>query len=300
MLTVTQAGADAILPRANTQIVGLKAQATRMSVPILIAGVSTLGIAGACFSEYYSAGVGFHAAFPVKTNGQSLADELVSLRLPIIFCLLAGDAILQVVPNRAKAALDGLMHGIGVWAILLLLFGVGAFMFSATFLTLGSAEDVGFASSFVGWALAIASASMFAISFLASHALLGKLFGVVPTIATGWRERAAIKAGERLIREVEADQTRAESIRSTVTEMEKPNALKRKAANEAGSITGKYIAEAHDMVASRKVRGDVELGPDDRSDTPDVPLAALEERYAELKQYSADHFYSLLLKQKES
>lgn len=299
MSTETQAGADAILRRGHAQIVGLKAQATRMSVPMLIAGVSTLGVVGACVSEFYSAGIGFHAAFPMKSDGTSLAGELMTLRYPIIFCLLAGDVILHAISGRAKKLLDGVTHGLGLGAIMLLLFGVGAFMFSATFLTLGNGDDQGFSSHLVGLALAVASASMFSLSFLASHALLGKLFGKVPTIATGWRERAHIKAGMRLIREVESRGASVEAGRNAVAEMEKPDALIRKTANEAGSITGKYQAIAHDLVKSRELRGDTEIGPNDESRIPDVPLAALEGRRADLAPYTYEYFFNLL-KQKEA
>lgn len=299
MLTITQPSADAVLRRALTQSAALKAQATPITVPILIAGVSTLGILGACFSEFYSAGVGFHAAFPVKSDGTSLAGELMNLRYPIIFCLLAGDVILLAISGRTKKLLDGLTHGLGLGAILMLLFGVGAFMFSATFLTLGNGDDQGFASHFVGLALAVASSAMFGLSFLASHALLGKLFGVVPTIAAGWRERRHIKAGDRLIRDVETRGAHVEVGRNAVAEMDKPDALIRKTANEAGTITGKYQAIAHDLVASRKVLGDAEVSPNDRCDVPNVPLDALERRQADLVPYTYEHFFNLL-KQKEA
>lgn len=293
------AGDDAILRRAQSQTATLRGNTTPIAVPSLISSICLIGIICACISEFYSAGVGFHAAFPVKSNGQSLAGELMSLRLPIIFCLLAGDAILQAVPNRAKRVLDAVTHGLGIWAILLLLLGVGAFMFSATFLTLGNGDDQGFASHFIALALGIASASMFTLSFLACHAMLGKLFGAIPIIASGLAQRGKIRAGEMLIRNVEAARTRVEGIRIIVAEMEKPDVLARKAANEAGAIVGTYTAQAHDLVESRKIRGEATLGPDDRSAIPDVPLDALERRYADLKQYTANYFFNLL-KNKES
>lgn len=287
--------ADAILRWAETENAKARGAKTQLLVPSLVGFFCLIGVICACISEYYSAGVGFHAAFPVKSNGESLANALMSLRLPIIFCLLAGDAILQAIPNRAKAVLDGITHGLGIWAILLLLFGVGAFMFMATFLTLGNADDVVFASRFVGWALAIASAAMFSLSFLACHAMLGRLFAVIPVVAGGLSQRSTIRAGDALIRTVQTDRAEMESLRNLVSEMEKPDALVRKAANDAGSITGKHIANAHDLMASLKIRGDNALGPDDDTDgVPDVPFAVLEERYAAIKQYTSTYFFNLL------
>lgn len=293
------AGDDAILRRAQSQTATLKGNTTPIAVPSLVGGICLIGIICACISEYYSAGVGFHAAFPVKSNGESLAGELMSLRLPIIFCLLAGDAILQAVPNRAKRVLDTLTHALGIWAILLLLLGVGAFMFSATFLTLGNGDDQGFASHFIALALGIASAAMFTLSFLACHAMMGKLFAAVPNVVRGMAERLTIRAGVKLIRAVEAKRVQRDAIGNTVFDLEKPDALERKAAHEAGAIVGTYTAQAHDLVETRRIRGDAELGPDDRSAIPDVPLEALERRYADLKQYTADYFFNTL-KNKES
>lgn len=299
MTTQTYTGDDAILRRAQSQLETLKGSATSIAVPSLVGAVCLVGIICACISEYYSAGVGFHAAFPVKSDGESLAGELMSLRLPIIFCLLAGDAILYAIQGRAKRVLDAMTHGLGIWAILLLLLGVGAFMFSATFLTLGTGDDQGFASHFIALALGIASAAMFTLSFLACRAMMGKLFAAVPTIVDGLTERRKIRIGEKLIRAVDAKRVKADAIRNAVADMEKPDALARKAANEAGAIVGNYTAQAHDLVESRKIRGDAELGPADRSAVPDVPLDALERRYADLKQYTADYFFNIL-KNKES
>jgi hypothetical protein len=299
MTTTIYSGDDAILRRAQSQIATLKGDAQPIALPSLVGIICLAGIICACISEYFSAGVGFHAAFPVKSNGESLAGELMSLRLPIIFCLLAGDAILQAIPNRAKRVLDVLTHGLGIWAILLLLLGVGAFMFSATFLTLGNGDDQGFASHFIALALGIASAAMFTLSFLACHAMMGKLFTAVPTIILGLGQSFKIRTGEKLIRAVEAKQVKAEALRNTVADLEKPDALARMAANEAGAIVGTYTAQAHDLVESRKIRGDAELGPADRSTVPDVPLASLEQRYGDLKQYTATYFFNVL-KQKEA
>lgn len=295
----TYAGDDAILTRAQAELAKLRGQQTPMMVPALIALVCLVAITCACVSEFFSAGIGFQAAFPTKSDGTSLADALMTLRYPIIFCLLAGDVILQSVPNRAKFLLDWLTHSVGVWAILVLLFGVGAFMFSATFVTLGSGDDQGFASHFVGLALGLASAAMFTLSFLATHALMGKLFSVIPVIAKGLAERKHIKAGELAIREVEASRKLAEGLRSAVTELEKPDAIKRRTANEAGAIVGKHIAAAHDMVASAKAMGSAQVEPQDRVEVPRVPLAALEARLADLKAYTSDYFFNLL-KQKEA
>jgi len=230
----------------------------------------------------------------VKSDGTSLANDLISLRYPIIFCLLAGDVVLTVIPSRARAMLDGLIHSLGVGAILSLLFGVGAFMFSATLLTLGADGGQGFAGHLVGLALGVASAAMFTLSFLASHAMMGKLFEVLPVIAAGRAERAQIATGDALVSDLEAQRTRVEGLRATIVEMEQPDLLRRKAANEAGVIVGMNASEAYDLAASRRLRGDKDVEPGDHSEVPDVPLEALEQRYADLAPYTSEYFFNLL------
>lgn len=296
MSTVSTQSADAILRRAHSQLIQCKARATPMAVPILIAVACLLGILGACYSEYYSAGIAFKSAFPEMPNDKGLGHELQTLRAPLIFCLLIGSAFLQVVPGRAKTLLDWMTHGVGLSTILLLLFGVGSFMAATIFLTLGGGDEQGMASKTVGIALAVASSVMFALSFVASHGFMGRLFGVIPTISTGIGERLRIKAGERLIRDVEARGADVDSRRVVIAEMEKPDALVRKSAKEAGTITGKYIAATHDLVGSLKAIGDAEIGPNDIRDVPNVPLAGVEARHADLAPYTYQYFYDLILK----
>lgn len=298
-MTTIYAGDDAILRRGQSQNATLKGAATPIAVPGLVGILCLIGIICACFSEYYAAGLAFHSAFPVKSDNTSLAGELSSLRLPIIACLLVTTAILHAIPNRAKAVLDWVFHILGAWGILILLAAVGAFMLSASLLTLGGGTDLGLSEQFIGLALGIASSVMFGLSYLSAHAMMGKLFVAVPIIIEGLAQRLKIRTGEKLIRTVEAERVKAEAIRSTFNEMEKHDALARKAANEAGAIVGTYTAQAYDLVESRKIRGDTELGPADRSTVPDVPLAALERRYAALQQYTATYFFNIL-KNKES
>ncbi|WP_067734187.1 hypothetical protein [Novosphingobium naphthalenivorans] len=288
---------DAMLQRASSQLAELASTRTRLLMPSLTAIGCAIGIVAACCAEFYSSGVGFHAAFPMKSDGTSLAAELASLRYPIILALLFGDIMLFAFPNKLKAMLDGLLSMFGVGVILTLMAGIGAFMFAATFLTLGSGDGQGAIGSVLGVALGAASAAMFSLSFLASHAMLGKLFAVMPVIATGWGERQHIAAGKALLRDVHDRQQRIVRYRSIVTDAEVPDALARKAANEAGVIVGMVMADAHDLVDSGAARGDAELGPDDRSDVPDVPQAALEKRLADLETYTADYFFNLLTKE---
>ncbi len=288
-----------ILPRVFNQVELRRVQKTPLLVPAVIAMFCALGIAGACSAEFFSAGIGFHAAFPVKSDGTSLAPEMMSLRYPIVFCLLAGDVLLQAIPHRPSFLLNRLLGVIGMGACILLLFGVGAFMFSSTLLTLGSGDGQGFMGHLVGLALGMAAASMFTLSFLACHTMMGKLFAVFPVIAKGHAERKAIAQGDALVKSLEAHRVRMDAIGKTIAELEQPHALCRKAANEAGVITGVVAAELHDMCASRAMRGDAEIRPHDRVDVPDVPLDALKARYADLQKYTAEYFFNLL-KQKEA
>lgn len=294
MTTKTMPDGDAALRRAAAEIAAKRERMTPIVVPLIIAALCLLGVGGACLSEYYSAGIAFHAAFPTKSDGTGLASELISLRLPIIFCLLLGGVIVRAFSGRAGAAVDGILKTIGFWAILVLLFGIGAFMFASMFLTLGTADDQGFAGHVAGFALAVAGSAMFTLSFCASHLLTGRLIAVVPIIAKGLRERADIRADEALQRETEASAARISVHEATIAEMEKPDALVRKAANEAGAIVGKYIAEAHDLVASRQAVDDDDVDDRDTWDAPRAPLQALQARYDDLKPYTATYFFNLL------
>jgi hypothetical protein len=297
-LTYEGTGSD-VLRRAQASLEASRAQRTPLLLPYLSASFFILLIVGACCSEFYSAGVGFHAAFPTKSDGTSLADDLMSLRYPIIFCLLAGDVVLNAITGPMKAALDRWIHRIAIVAILLLLLGVGAFMFSATLLTLGGEAGQGFAGRFVGLALGIASAGMFTLSFVASHTMIGQLLVVLPKIAAGSTERSRIAAGDAVVSEIEARRTRIESLQATIAELEKPDALRRKAANEAGVITGMVTAELHDLCASRAAMGDAEVEPQDDCQVPDLPLAVLQQRYGDLKLYTSEYFFDVI-KQKEA
>jgi hypothetical protein len=299
MTTTTNMGDSNIESRARNELERRRAQLRPLAVPYAVAGACCVFIGAACVTEFYSAGVGFHAAFPQKSDGTSFADQIMSLRYPIIFCLLAGDVLLQAAPSQASAILNRVIHGIGLGAILMLMVGIGGFIFCAVFLTLGSGDGQGFASHIVGLALGIASAAMFSLSFLGSHTLMGRLFAVVPVIAAGRAERAKIAAGDAVIRDLETHRARVENCRSAVSDMEKPDTLRRRAANEAGTITGMVMAELHDVCASRAAMGDAEVEPQDESEVPDVPLAVLEARAADVERYTADHFLNVL-KQKEA
>jgi hypothetical protein len=296
MTTMLYTGDDAILRRAQSQIVMLKDNATPITVPSLVAALCLIGIICACISEYYAAGLAFHSAFPVKSDGASLAGELSSLRLPIIVCLLVTTAILHAVPNRAKMVLDWAFHVLGAWGIIILLAAVGVFMLSASLLTLGDGTSLGLSGQFIGLALGVASSLMFGLSYLSAHAMFGKLFVAVPTIVQGLAQRQNIRAGEKLIGAVEAKRATRESIRNDITELEKPDAMARITANEAGAITGKYQAIIHDLVASRKAMGDAEVGPDDVAPpSSTVPLGSLEQRQSDLAHYTVQHFFDLIL-----
>lgn len=292
-------GHDATLRHARSEIEKRRGQSTALSLPSLMILFCILGILGACCSEIYSAGVGFQAAFPTKSDGTGLAEEMMTLRYPIVFCLLIGGIWLRCVPNQIAAALDRVLNGVGLLVILILLFGIGTFMFSATSLSLGSDDGLGTAGHLVGVTLGAASAAMFALSFLGSHALIGKLVEALPIVANGWAERRKIAAGEALIQSVEGRGKQLQADRSTLADMQKPNVIARKTAVEVGSIVGMVQADFHDLCASRKIRGDTELDVDDLTDVPDVPLAALEQRCKELEPYNFTYFFNLL-KQKEA
>jgi hypothetical protein len=297
MLNDTKPTAHASLRRGRTQLAERKAHLTPFALFIVTAMFCILGISGACYAEYYASGIAFTAAFPA--DGAALTDDLQALRLPLIACLLIGGAMIHAIPGRAKKWLDWLTHSIAFWAILFLLFGVGLFVGSTVFLTLGSGEEQTLAGSYAGIGLALASLSMFSLSFAVCHVAWGKLFGVVPAIVKGLTERRRLDADGLIIREAEVLAARIEAGRNAIAEMDKRDALARKAATEAGVIAGEYQAIAHDLVASREAMGDVEVGPDDEVHVPQVPLKSLQVREAEIARYSFEYFLTLILKHKK-
>jgi hypothetical protein len=288
--------ASVILRRAHYQNAAAEKNATPLRQPIVTAATCSIIAIAACTAEYYTGGLAFSSAFPVTNgSGAEVANELSSLRFPIIFSLLAGHVIFRKIGGRAAKMLDALTMGIGGGAIMLVLWGVGMFLFSTVYLTLGNADEVGAASQSAGQGLAIASALLVTVSFLVCHIMLGRLAEVSPAIAQALRERERIKKGKQQIANVERLGARVDVGRMTISEMERPDTLKRKAANEAGLIVGNCVAEVNDMLVCRKSLGDTELGPDDKSDVPaEISLEMLEQRFADLKRYSAQYFFTLL------
>ncbi len=294
---------DAILRRGHAAAEDTRAKLASMTMSYLIAVGCGLGILIAACMEVFSATVGFRAAFPTLSDGTSLADAIMPMAYAIGFYMLLGSVLLSGIIARFGRGIGWLLDGLGLIAIVVMLLAIGLFMFSATFQTVGDGDgqDVfTMLAGFSGPALGLMCASLFTVSFLAAHKLAALLLKRLEVITGGRAERAKLAALDKAIATVGDDQRRVESGRHSVAELAKPDALRWKAASEAGRIVGPVIAQAHELCASRNMMGDTELGPDDVSDIPELSPAALiqlEKLLADLKQYTTQHFFNLLKKE---
>jgi len=293
---------DAILRRGHAAAEEARAKLATMTMSYLIAVGCVLGILAAACMEVFSATVGFRAAFPTLSDGTSLADAIMPMAYAIGFYMLLGSVLLSGLISRLGTGIAWLLDGLGLIAIVVMLLAIGLFMFSATFQTVGDGDGQGtFAmlAGFSGPALGIMCASLFTVSFLAAHKLAAILLKRVEVIAAGRGERAKLADLDKANTTVVDDRRRVETSRHGVAELAKPDALRWKAASEAGRITGLVTAQAHELWASHKMMGGIELGPDDVSDIPELPpagLAQLEQLLADLKKYTTQHFFNLLKK----
>ena len=293
---------DAILRRAHAVAEAARAKKLALFMSYLIAVACGLGIVAAGCMEVFSALTGFKAAFPTLSDGTSLADSIQPMAYAIGFYMLLGSVLLHGIMVRVGSGIAWVLDGLGLIALLAMLLAAGLFMFSATFQTVGDGDGQGVFGALAGFsgpALGIMCASLFTVSFLSAHKLAGMLLKRLDVIAVERAERAKLVDRDKAIITVVDDKRRVETSRHGVAELAKPDALRWKAASEAGRITGLVTAQAHELWASHKMMGGIELGPDDVSDIPELPpagLAQLEQLLADLKQYTTQHFFNLLKK----
>jgi hypothetical protein len=277
--------AAAIMARGQT---GLEAE--RKSLPLLgftyfKASVSAIGLVAACAAEMFSLTVALHAQYPALSDGIDLGAEMLSMRYGIGAVMLLAPAVLHDDGNATAGPIRRFVRKARLVPVMAILGGMATFMFASVSQSTGVEGD---RVDLAGLGLGIVCGGLFAASFLASNVLMGKLLSALRTILGARDQRERIADIERELAAADACASDIAALRRSIADKEAPDALIRKAADEAAAVVGK--------IASREATGDVELGPDDTTDIPDVPLAALDRLQSYLKQFTPAYFVNLLKK----
>ena len=292
---------DAVRRRAQEAAEAARAKRKPLWLDCTKAGACVLLMASAAYTEVMSATIAIDAAYPRMSDGTSQADAIMGLRYSLAFYALLGHVLISAVTGRLAVGVNWLLGGLGLIALVIMLFGMGLFSFSGTALTLNSDGEAsglfGLLSGMAGPALGMVCASLFIISFLAAHVLAGKLFSKLGLISSALTERARLARLDAEISNANSTAAKIEAERREIAEMAAPGALVRKAATEAARIVGNVTAHAHEAVMTRKSHEGVDLSDDDEAPLRDVPLSLLEQMLADLKQYTPAYFTKLLKKE---
>lgn len=285
---------DDILKRAQVGREALAATVEPMFMLYLAVTLCLSGLIAACFCELFSMTVAIDAQFPPTSDGSSLADTVMPMRYYIPVYLLLGHVLVRAFCDRLGRRINGLVDMFGILPIILMMGAMMVFMFSSTAQTTGGDEQ-GTLAAMAGPALGAICASLAAVSFLAAHALAGKLLEALKGLIAGRKLRSQITDIDR---ELEAEQvlrTRMAVCQRNIDLKQQPDVLKRKAAVEAAAIVAPFAAEAHELHASREMRGPAELRDIDIADVPDsVSLEVLDRLRTALAGYTTTHFFNIL------
>jgi|GEM_PF-4676050 len=295
-MTMTIPLDDAVLRRSAAGQEAAERLLESLLIPIVTVCACLLVIIGAGFAEFFSATVGFGAAFPTLSDGTSLADTIMPMRYAIAAYMILGHIVLRGITDHFGVSIKWLFNAIGLAALLLMLASMAAFMFSATFQTTGGSDDQGWLSGMAGPALGCLCASMFTVSFLAAHAAAGTLLRTVPALIERWRAHRRVAGHAQALKAVEGTQARIVAREAIIAEMSKPDALAKRAAVEAAREAGLAMAKAHELRTERTLYGDAALADEDDAPLRDVPQAALDQRFNDLAKYDFAHFFNMLKK----
>jgi cell division protein FtsL len=253
------------------------------------------------YAEVISATIAINAAYPPMSDGSSPADAIMGLRYTLAFYALLGHVLISSITGRLAIGINWLLGGVGIIALFAMLFGMGLFSFAGTALTVGGDSEssglFGLLSGMAGPALGLVCASLFVISFLVAHVLSGKLLAKLAVVSSAYAARAKVAELDREISEVDAVAAQIEAERRVIDEMEKAGALERKVVAKAACIVGKVTADAQEAVTTRKSLEGANLRDDEDAPLRDVPLSLLEQKLADLKQYTPSYFKTLLTKE---
>ncbi|WP_408591825.1 hypothetical protein [Novosphingobium sp.] len=278
----------AIIARAQTGYQAEENAIQPLSFAYFKALVSASGMAIACASEAFAITISLHAQYPALSSGVDLGSDMLSMRWSIVAGLLLGHAVLHDSAEPSGQPARWLIRKLRVVPILAVMGGIAVFQFS-TAQTTGDDGQGGLGAS----ALGLAMAGLFGCAFLASNRLAGILLPAIRTILSGRAQRGKLAQIARELDAASACNARIKALQGDIAHREAPNALRRKAAEEAAMVVGRVAAEAHDHHASREALGD-SIRPEDVVDLPDTPLPALDKRQAYLKSLNVSHFLNLL------
>lgn len=286
----------AVLRHALAAKEAVKREAPPLGLPIFKLSVCAVMILAAAGAEIFSATIGFRTAFPALSDGSSMADAILPMRYGIAAYMLLGHIVLRGVADRIGGVVKWLFDGLGLIALLLMLVGMACFQFSGTYSVTGSPDEQGHVAGLAGPALGILCGALFTVSFLAAHALAGKLIEQLPKVAEGWRIRRKLADDTRAIDTVQASHQRVAVREAVIADLSRPDALAERAAVQAAHEVGLVTAKAHELLVQRQLHGDATLTDDDDVPMRDVPVAALEKRYADLARHDFAHFFTLMQK----
>lgn len=258
-------------------------------------------IACAAYAEVISASIAINAAYPPMSDGSSPADAIMGLRYTLAFYGLLGHVLISCITGRLAIGINWLLGGVGITALCTLIFGFGLFSFAGAALTVGGDSEpsglFGLLAGMAGPALGLVCASLFVVSFLAAHVLAGKLLAKLAEFSSAYAARAKVANLDRGISEVDAVAAQIEVERRIIDDLEKPGALVRKVVAVAARIADKVTAEAQEAVTTRKSLEGANLRDDEDAPLRDVPLSLIEQKLADLKQYTPAYFTKILTKE---
>lgn len=298
-MDITLDNMPAIMARSQAGLESQRTNAEPLGLHYFKASASLIGIAAASVAELLAVTLAMSAQFPVLSDGQDLGASMRQIGYAIPLYMVFGHIVLRPIAESIGSRLRGVLGGIGIAPVLGMFAGMAVFMFAATGQSAGGEDTQGLFSNLSGPALGLACGSLFGVSFLASNTLTGKFLTSLKAVFAGRAARGNIAD---IAREVaSADECRAEmtALRREISEREKPDTLRLKAAAEAAGIVGMVAAEAHDLHISRLARGDAALGPDDTSEFPDMPTEVFDRHQQYLKQLNTRYFLDQL-QQKEA
>ena len=295
-MSIVESNSDPVLGHALDAHEAAKREEPSPVLPMFKVGACLLLIPAASGAEVFSATIGFRAAFPALSDGTSLADTIMPMRYAIAAYLLLGHVVLRGIADRFGVGINWLFDALGLLALILMLLAMACFQFSGTYGVAGGGDDQGHIASMAGPALGILCGCLMTVSFLAAHRLSGKLLKEVPEIIAARRARRVIIEAERVIDAVHNAQARVITRAAIIEELSPPDALAERAAVEAAHEAGMVTARAHELLSQRQLHDGADLADDDTAPMRDVPLAALERRYADLARYDFAHFFTLLKK----
>lgn len=258
----------------------------------LLAGSCLAGIGLGFAIEMATLTSALSTQYQELSTGENLGESLMPLRVGIGGVLLLSHVLLHRAPDEGASPWRRRLNRIRYLPIAAILGGMSVFMFTVALQATGGDEGSGGLS---GIGLALVTASLFCISFLACTRLMGLLIPAVRQISEAGAQKAALAAIERDVAEAEHLYALSASLSAQITEAEKPDALKLKAAREAASRVGLVAADAHAVHAYSVAMDGVEISPDDVVEgISDAPPKALADRAAYLKSLTVSTFLNYL------